>query len=93
LQQQFSWSAVAEAAVAAPLVKAVDGQLGINTDASTNSAGDKFEASLVSTATNGVVTAAAQLAFGGKIQTVNLLTNAFGQILGSSFSYPRGIEP
>jgi len=85
LQQQFSWSSVATAAIAAPLVQAVDGHLGINTNPDTNTAADRFEASLVSTAANGVVSAAAQLAFGGKIQTVSLLANAFGQVLGNSF--------
>jgi len=85
LQQQFSWSSVAAAAIAAPLVQAVDSHLGINTNPDTNSYTDRFQASLVSTVTNGLVGAATQLAIDGKVQTVNLEANAFGQILGNSF--------
>jgi len=86
LQDKFSWTAVATAAVAAPLARLATNELNINPDRSLNTIGQNVEGALASAAASGLGSIGVQLALDGRVQTTGVLADAFGHALGDSLT-------
>lgn len=76
LQEKFSWREVATAAIAAPIAGYVGGKVGAAVGGSAQRFASNFSSNLTS--------AAVRVALGGKVDTVSVIVDAFGNALGNS---------
>ena len=95
LQDSFDWRSVAISAVSAPLAKGLmDNVVGPNLLSADSSA---FTRNLAQSVTGGLTSAAVRAAFGGKIDMVAVLTDAFANAVGNSIvdgvSAPTPVTP
>lgn len=88
LQDKFSWTQLAVAAVSAPIAGSLERSVGTRLDP--NFGADGYEAgfgvNLVSGMAKEIGTTAVRLAFGGKVETAGAIADIFGHALGNSIA-------